>query len=219
MNNKWFITFLLATFGLGLSGCLPAGQADIRSGATGKSTASQTVTYDRTANLDEEIVVDFRLRDYKNSPENYQSLEELESSLINLSGKASFKVKEFGNTDEADGSKAVPGMTFFYAVFEFIGDQNNPSGSSIHPSTIQQTGWDPAPQLVLVINGKSFYQNAYRSEVSKTKKIDIAFGTEVTQKTWVTDIATWIQDKDIKPELALKYITPQGETKYIKINY
>jgi hypothetical protein len=110
-------------------------------------------------------------------------------------------------------------MTFYYAVFEFKGREDNPKSSEIHPSTILQTGWDPAPQLVLVLNGKSFYQNAYRSELSRMKKIKIENSVPVDQKNWLTDIATWIQDKNTPPELALKYINPQGETKYIKINY
>ena len=218
MNKTKFIILLAIFTGALLSGCLQSGQADIRSKAAPKSS-SQEIVFEDTATLGDEISIEFRLRDYKNAPVNYNSLEELEASLINLSGKARFKVKEFSNIDEANGSKAVEGMTFYYSVFEFIGDESNPSGSSINPSTIQQTGWDPAPQLVLVIDGKSFYQNSYRGEISRTKKIDIAYGTEVTQKNWITDIATWIQDKNIKPTLALKYINPQGETKYIRIDY
>lgn len=218
MNRLKFISPALIIFSLFLAGCVPAGQADIRSKAAAP-TATQSITFEKTVSLGEEIPVTFRLRDYKNSPVNYQSFEELERSLISLSGKASFKVKEFSTIDEANGSKASPGQTFYYAVFEFKGDAANPSGSSIHPSIIQETGWDPAPQLVLVIDGKSFYQNSYRGEISRTKKIDIAYGTEVTQKTWVNDIASWIHDKDIKPTLALKYIDPQGITRYIKVNY
>jgi len=212
-----FLPFIIL-FGIFLSGCLPPGQADTRSRAS-TTSISKEITYEKTVNKGDEFSIEFRLRDYKNAPTDYQSFDELEKSLINLSGKASFKVKEFSSVDEANGSKAVSGMTFYYAVYEFKGSKDNPSGPTINPVSIQQTGWDPAPQLVLVINGKSFYQNAYRGEVSRTKKINITYNIDVSQKTWVTDLATWIQDKNTKPILALKYTNPQGAIKYIKINY
>ena len=212
-----FLPFIIL-LGIFLSGCLPSGQADIRSRAS-TTPISKEITFEKTVNKGDEVSIEFRLRDYKNAPADYQSFDELEKSLINLIGKASFTVKEFSSIDEANGSKAVPGMTFYYAVYDFKGSEDNPSGPTINPVSIQQTGWDPAPQLVLVIDGKSFYQNAYRGEVSRTKKINITYNIDVNQKTWVTDLATWIQDKNIKPILALKYTNPQGVIKYIKINY
>lgn len=217
--DRWKIAVfpLLLLTGSFFSGCLPTGQADIRSQAAAPQT--ENIAYEKTVNLNDEVDISFRLRDYKDVPDNYTSLSDIEKYLIDLSGKASFKVKEFGHMDEADGASAISGMTFYYAVFEFKGDQMNPFGDTIHPDTIQQTGWDPAPQLVLIINDKPFYQNAYRTEVSRAKKIPIQYNVDVNQKDWITDVATWIQSKSAQPTLALKYVDTQGNIKYVKINY
>jgi hypothetical protein len=61
---------------------------------------------------------------------------------------------EIGRTDQTDDvHQASEGKEFYYIVYEYLGDENNPNSLTIHPRSMNETGWDPAPQFVIMKDG------------------------------------------------------------------
>ncbi len=177
------------------------------------------VQYERTVGLNQPIEVSFRFRDYSNLPADFGSAADLDRLLRPLSGQARFTVKEFGTLDQIDQfNKAGDGDTYYYALFDFAGNTGNPAGPKIHPNSIQESGWDPAPQLVIIADGKMAYQ-----DVPATLKLDRARGlvearyVDLSQPKVNPLGAIWPNAKGYAPDLALRYIDQAGAVKFIRI--
>jgi hypothetical protein len=178
---------------------------------------SKRIEFEKVINIDEAVEINFRMRDYKWAPKNYIKIAELESRLIPLPGKASFKIKEIGQQNKIGEVLAVEGKTYFYVLFEFKGWPENPKGETIKPKEVDETGWDSAPQIVLIWGDKEYTQDGYGTELLRDKGLKTEKAS-LQQAEWTTQAAAWYQDKNQEPIFAVKYINKQGQKKYIKIN-
>ena len=194
-------------------------QKTLKETTTGKE---EKISFIKDINKDDEISVEFLMHDYSDVPEDAKSLEETRKNLKSLTGKAFFKVKETGTADSLSSSKkAKEGYLFYYIVFDFKGDKNNPTGKFIHPQSLVETGWDPAPQFVAIVNKKDKYAKSYyRRDLLRLKGYESPlFDPKLNQEEWETTAAVWELNKDDKPVFALKYIDTNGEAKYLKLNF
>ena len=179
------------------------------------------ISFEKTVNKGEVLEINFRFRDYKNIPQNSSSFKEIQDSLITLPGKASFKIIESGVIDKIDDfHKAHSGKSLLYLLYEFKGDASNPEGDTIHPYSLSETGWDPAPQFVIIIDGKDKYASSYYTRsMLRSKGYEAPLGgIKIAHTEWVTNAAVWEIDQDVIPIVALKYIDLQGGVHYIKVN-
>ncbi|MBW1973240.1 MAG: hypothetical protein DRG20_03880 [Deltaproteobacteria bacterium] len=184
---------------------------------TGKTAE---VKFVKSVKLNQEVKVEFRFRDYSGVPKKVSSLKELKKYLKSYKGKAYFRVKEFGRIDKIGSKQARPGKIFYYAIYDFKGFPDNPCGKMIHPSVFREIGWDPAPQLVIIIKGKSRYSSYFYSTIfEKERGIKRVSGLSLNQPNWVTLAAVWYKKEVKKPIFAIKYVDPKGKIKYIKVKY
>ncbi len=182
--------------------------------------AKDKIHFVRTAKVGEEINIKYRLRDYKNVPKSNTSFDDIKKNLISLSGQATFKVKEIGQTAELSSiEKATGDKTYYYVIYEFNGSADTPTGSTIHPGRLDITGWDPAPALVIITsdNKPHFSRSGYNWTLARKKGLTKSLDIKLNNGKPETTVAVWKIKKSEKPILALKYISPEGEIEYIKI--
>jgi len=198
----------------------PEQAVDLAHKTLGQLTGTEKtgITFEKTAQLNEEVPFEFRLRDYKDVPKDVQSFEGIEKALITLTGKATIKVKKFGSQDKLKLTEAKQGKTYYYALYDFKGSSTNPKGNSIQPTVLGQTGWDPAPALVLIIDGQEKV-SSNPLFLLQALNIPIDYHHELTRDDWISYAGQWQADKGLQPVLAIKYYDPQGNKKYIKIEY
>jgi len=175
------------------------------------------IGFSKAVALNEAFDIKFRLRDYENAPKDYETFAELEAALVSLIGNLSFKVTEIGTIDKInDYTVAAEGKTFYYFLFEFKGDTDNPESLTIHPRNIDESGWDPAPQFVAIMNGED-----KRPSISRSNNLmlvrDIDSPNEFTVDSWLPYAAVWELPVDAQPIYALKFIDPDGVTTFIKV--
>jgi hypothetical protein len=180
------------------------------------------ISFEKTIGKDEEVTVKFMMHDYSNVPDDPESLQETKESLIPLEGQASFKVKEVGTVDEIDEfHQAGEGKTFHYIIYEFKGDASNPKGATIHPTMLAETGWDPAPQFVTIVDGDDKYPSSgYAHGLLTLKGYDVPIVSNVnfTTTEWSIQAAVWKVDQGTTPTYAFKYIDTAGNPRYFKLN-
>jgi len=158
--------------------------------------------------------------DYSDVPQNVHSFTEIKKYRKPLKGKGSFRIKEIGETKEIDKfHQAKEGKVLRYIIFEFKGDSNNPAGNKIHPFHFSETGWDPAPQFVAILNGKEKYASLYYQRAMLKKKGYQAplGGLELTRSEWTPQVTVWQMEEKEKVTFALKYIAPGGNPHYLKV--
>jgi uncharacterized lipoprotein YehR (DUF1307 family) len=186
-----------------------------------QSGKNAKISYSRSISKDEEIDIEFMMHDYAETPKDPKDLQETKDALIPLKGKVSIKIKEIGTTEEIDKyNKAGEGKTYQYIIYEFKGDASNPDSNTIHPSKLNETGWDPAPQFVTIINGEDDYPGSYwENDLLIAKGYDkIRLSTDFTVSEWITKAAVWEVDKKDKPEYAFKFISTEDETVYYEVS-
>jgi hypothetical protein len=181
---------------------------------------NKTINFIRTVKKGEIINIKYRLRDYKDVSNKNQSLKAVESNLINLSGEASFRIKEIGQTTKLDSiHKAKGDKTYYYVIYEFKGSSETPTSKTIHPGSLFETGWDPAPALVIITtDNKPHYPSSANSWLfAKKQGLIKSLDIKLNNGQMETTAAVWNIDQNEKPVLALKYVDLRGEIKYIKI--
>ncbi len=177
-------------------------------------------SFDGEIKKGQEVTLKFLMHDYSQVPKNAKSFQEIKEGLKPLEGQASFKVKEIGETTQVSAlNKARQGKKFYYLIFEFKGDPSIPQNGLVHPQFLQETGWDPAPQFVAIINGKDHYSKSlYARSLLKSKGYNPPLGsTPLNSSEWTTQAAVWIVETKSKPTLALKYIAPDKSVHYLKV--
>ena len=176
------------------------------------------ISYDRTITEGEVVDIEFRFRDYKNVPDDPKDNQETIDALIDLEGNVSFEIMEFGRTDQADSfHQAGEGKELYYVLYNFKGNLNNPKGNTIRPAMISQTGWDPAPQFVMIEDGEDDYaSSSYRRPLLQSLGYDASIsGSDFNEEEVCA--AVWKVDEGTTPELALKYIDMDGVAHYLKV--
>jgi len=175
------------------------------------------ISFDSTISEGESIDVTFRFRDYSETPENPETLQETQDALIPLEGNANFKIIEIGKTDKADDfHQAGEGKELYYVVYEYAGDENNPDSITIHPRSINETGWDPAPQFVLIEDGEDDYSSSYYSDsLLESLGYDSSTDPDLNESGFWANV--WEIDAGEDPTVVLKYIDMSGVDHYIKV--
>ncbi len=140
--------------------------------------------------------------------------------MVSVPGTISFTINEIGTLDQIDSvHSAGEGKTYYFIKYEFKGSMDNPSGSKIHPHSLDETGWDPAPQFVVVLDDATKYQSVANSHLL-AQKYDYetsSFRVNFQTNEWTNYVSVWRLDKGLQPTFALKYIDPNGNTKFIKV--
>ena len=175
------------------------------------------ISFEGTMSQGEVVDVEFRFRDYKDVPDDPETLQETEDALIPVEGSVSFEIIKTGRTDQADSfHQAGEGKELYYVIYNFKGDSDNPKGSTIRPSSISQTGWDPAPQFVMIEDGEDDYaSSSYRRPLLQSLDYDASLsGPDFTEEEVCA--AVWEVEEGSTPEIALKYIDMDGEAHYIE---
>ncbi len=177
--------------------------------------------YESSVKLNEPVTVTFRFRDYADLPADFGGAADLDRILKPQSGQARFVVKEFDAVDQLDQfNQAGEGDTYYYALFDFAGNTGNPRGPKIHPSSLQETGWDAAPQLVIIAGGKMAYLDVKNTKTfSRAKGLVDAWNVDLSQPKISPLGAVWPNAKGYEPDLAIRYVDPSGAVKFIQVNY
>jgi hypothetical protein len=166
----------------------------------------------------ESIDITFRFRDYKDAPENPETLQETKDALIPVEGNATFKLIEIGRTDKTDNfHQAGEGKELYYVVYEYIGDENNPDSLTIHPRSISETGWDPAPQFVILDgNDEDYSSSSYSRSLLESLGYDASLsGPDLNEtEVWAN---VWEIEEGLNPEIVLKYIDMDGGVHYVEV--
>jgi len=195
-------------------------------GLTGKKEREQrgepidnwrNAKFEKTARVGEEVAVNFRMRDYRATPKKMNLPARCEKGVEEMTGKVNFRIKEIGQVDKIGDFVSKEGMTYYYVVFEVKGDSNNPKGENVEPAKIGQRGLDWAPQLVMIKNGEERCQGGYNNEFARERGIEIKEGGW-REEEWLTQTATWYEERGGLTILAIKYIDKQGKAKYIKVS-
>lgn len=176
------------------------------------------ISFDGSISKGEVVDVEFRFRDYKDVPDDPETTQETIDALIDLEGNVSFEIIKTGRIDQADNfHKAGEGKELYYVIYNFKGNTDNPKGNTIHPSMISQTGWDPAPQFVMIEDGDDDYaSSSYSRPLLQSLGYDASLsGPDFTEEeVWV---AVWKVEEGSTPQIGLKYIDMEGEAHYLEV--
>jgi hypothetical protein len=176
------------------------------------------ITFDGSISQGESIDILFRFRDYANVPDDPETLQETEDALIPVEGNATIKITEIGRTDQIDEfHQASEGKELYYIVYEYIGDENNPNSLTIHPRSMNETGWDPAPQFVIIEDGDDDYSSStYSKSLLESLGYDASsFGPDLNEEAvWA---GVWEIEEGITPTVAFKYTDMDGVVHYVKV--
>ena len=178
----------------------------------------EDISYDRTIIEGEVVDIEFRFRDYKDVPDDPETVQETIDTLIPVKGNVSFEIMELGRTDKADNfHQAGEGKELYYVLYNFKGSEDNSDSLTLHPMSISETGWDPAPQFVMIENGEYDYaSSSYRRPLLQSLGYDASLsGPDFNEEEVCA--AVWKVDEGTTPELALKYIDMEGDVHYLKV--
>ncbi len=166
------------------------------------------------------LEVEFMMHDYADVPKSSHSLNEVKKFSKPLVGKAYFEVIETGRADElSTAHQAGKGKEYYYVIYKFKGDKNNPTGNTIYPSNLMETGWDPSPQFVWIDGSKTHYSISLDTKyVLKMKGYPKPpFIVKLTTPNWLTLAAVWKIDKGSNPTIAFKYIDTKGDIHLLEL--
>jgi len=175
------------------------------------------ISYDGDISVGEDIDIVFRFRDYANTPDNPETVQETKDALVPVEGKATISLIKVGTTDKTDNfHQADEGKELYYVVYEYIGDTNNPDSLTIHPRSIDETGWDPAPQFVILEDGEEDYGSSYYSDsLLESLGYDSSTDPDLNESGFWANV--WEVEEDSKPEVVFKYIDMEGEIHYLEV--
>lgn len=176
------------------------------------------ISFESSITQGESVDVIFRFSDYSDVPDDPETLQETKDALIPIEGSASFEIIEIGTTDQADDfHQAGEGKELYYVIYEYSGDENNPDSVNIHPRSLNETGWDPAPQFVLIENGEDDYSSSsYSDPLLESLGYDPSFSGPDLNETdvWAN---VWEVEEGTTPQMALKYMDIDGKAHYIEV--
>jgi hypothetical protein len=176
------------------------------------------ISFESSITQGESVDITFRFSDYSDVPDDPETLQETKDALIPIEGSASFEIIEIGTTDQADNfHKAGEGKELYYVIYEYSGDENNPNSVTIHPRSLNETGWDPAPQFVLIEDGEDDYSSSsYSDPLLESLGYDPSFsGPDLNETDFWANV--WEIDEGTTPQMALKYIDMEGTPHYIEV--
>lgn len=176
--------------------------------STVPATTSTKITFEREVALNEAVNVEFQITQDGKGISGKQ-----------IYGKATFKILEFGEREKVSDTEAINGQTFYYLVYDFMGNEDNPADAS--PKMFVELN---APQIVMLdentmptIGGA--VGGAYNSNFQEEMGLAGFELVPLNKADWVHTVTSWYTAKVEKPLLAIQYTDLEGTKRYIKINY
>ena len=161
--------------------------------------ANKPVKITRTKNLNEEFTVSYK---YFN-PDGV--------------GTATFKAKSIKEITAAGGLAPADGKKLVIVEIAIRGNKNNKG----LPSTFDQVGDQPSPQFVLVDRqaNKSYVEETdYSGAYTDDKNLFALSKITMDAEQWVNTAIVFQIDKNLVPDLALRFINPIGDTEFYAIS-
>ena len=232
MKKHFYFLLPLFLFAFLLTGCQKSGDmaGDKNSSENILEMAQKTipelegeetkVAFSDSLSKGKEKTIAFRMRDYKNVPKNPKTMQETKDALITMKGIVDIRIIEIGEIKEVDSfHKAKEGKILKYVIYEVKGRADNPDSATIRPGSMKETGWDPAPQFVRIVDGDDKYSSSFYSRpLLKSKNYDAPLnGPKFTTADWQPAANVWEIEEGNEPILAFKYIDMEGESKFMKI--
>jgi hypothetical protein len=135
----------------------------------------------------------------------------------NGTGTATFKAKSIKEIDNAGGLSAEDGKKFVVVEIAIRGNKNNKG----MPSTFNQVGNQPSPQFVLVDreNNQSFVEDTdFSGAYTDSKNLFALSKITLDAEQWVNTAIIFQINKNLIPELTLRFINPTGDTEFYAIS-
>lgn len=132
-------------------------------------------------------------------------------------GEAMFKATSIKEVPDAGGNPPQDGKKLVLVEISVRGKSTN-KGS---PSGFNQIGDTPSPQFVLVDPQakKNYTEETYYSDsYTTTKKLFELTKITLDHETWVNTALVFQIDKNIEPQLALRFTNSEGKTEFYGIS-
>lgn len=132
-------------------------------------------------------------------------------------GTATFKAKSIKDISSAGGLNPADGKKLILVEIAIRGNKNNKG----MPSTFNQVGDQPSPQFVLVdrANNKSFVEETdYSGAYTDDKKLFALSKITIDAEQWVNTAIVFQIDKNLTPDLTLRFINPTSDTEFYAIS-
>lgn len=162
------------------------------------------LVFEKNVGINEEVPIEFQMK----------------KGDQNVVGKAVFKVEKIGEVAKMGDVQAISGQTFYYVLFSFKGDVNNPVGDDVSPKLLVEPA---APQIVLVdentlpsIGGAM--GGSYDTDAAQEMTVASNINIKMNQEQATSTVSTWYTKKVEKPMFAIQYTGVGGEKKYVSIN-
>jgi hypothetical protein len=132
-------------------------------------------------------------------------------------GTATFKAKSIKEIPTAGGLAPADGKKLILVEIAIRGNKNNQG----LPSTFDQIGDQPSPQFVLVDRqaNKSYVEETdYSGAYTDDKNLFALSKITMDAEQWVNTAIVFQVDKNLVPDLALRFINPTGDTEFYAIS-
>ena len=131
-------------------------------------------------------------------------------------GTAIFKAKSIKEIPTAGGLTPADGKKLILVEIAIKGNKTNQG----LPSTFDQVGDTPSPQFVLVDRqaNKSYVEETdYSGAYTDDKNLFALSKITMDSENWVNTAIVFQIDKNLTPDLALRFINPQGDTEFYAV--
>lgn len=132
-------------------------------------------------------------------------------------GTATFKAKSIKQIDTAGGLTPADGKKLILVEITIKGNKNNRG----MPSTFDQVGDTPSPQFVLVDRqaNKSYVEETdYSGAYTDDKNLFALSKITMDAEQWVNTAIVFQVDKNLTPDLALRFINSNGDTEFYAVS-
>jgi len=132
-------------------------------------------------------------------------------------GLATFKAKSIKQIDTAGGLSPNDGKKLILVEIAIKGDKHNQG----MPSTFDQIGDTPSPQFVLVDrqNNKSYVEATdFSGAYTDDKNLFALSKITMDSENWVNTAIVFEVDKNLTPDLAIRFINSTGDTEFYAVS-
>jgi hypothetical protein len=211
-NQQFFLSLSVAAFSIfALSACASTSSSSKSvQFSNDDQTADQVTPYtDEFANKPVKITQTVKLNQEFSVKYKYFSPDGL--------GAATFKAKSVKEIASAGGLTPAEGKKLILVEIAIKGDKKNQG----MPSTFDQIGDTPSPQFVLVDRqaNKSFVEDTdYSGAYTDDKSLFALSKITMDAEQWVNTAIVFQVDKNLAPDLALRFINATGDTEFYAVS-
>lgn len=131
-------------------------------------------------------------------------------------GTAEFKAKSVKEVTEVDGRLPEEGKKLVLVEIAIRGNGKNKG----NPTTFNQVGDTPSPQFVIIDPAKNFSEvetTYYSDAYTVSKKLFELSKITMDHEQWVNTALVFQIDKGLSPDLAFRFVNPEGKTEFYDI--